>query len=155
LKTVVKKSYETMFLVDSAEAASDWDGINALLRNVLEKAGAEIVSMKKWDECKLAYDVKGKSRGTYILCYYLAEGGKIAEVEKDVRLSGRVMRVLTLTAEHMTREDMEKDTPAVRAQKQWQQDALDRKEAEDKKGTEPEKGQEAKTGVDAVDSRQV
>jgi hypothetical protein len=54
----------------------------------------------------------------------------------------------------MTKEDMEKDTPAVRAQKQWQQDSLDRKEAEDKKGSEPEKEQEAEKNFDAVDSQQ-
>ena len=111
--------------------------------------------MKKWDECKLAYDIKGKSRGTYILCYYRAEGGKIAEIERDVRLSGRVMRVLTLTAEHMTKEDMEKDTPAARVQKQWQQDTPGRKAAEDKNSPETEEQQEAKAGFDTVDSRQM
>ena len=70
METVTKVLYEAMFLVDSAEAASDWEGINQVITGILEKFDAEIVSSRKWDEAKLAYDVNGKGRGTYILCYF-------------------------------------------------------------------------------------
>ena len=119
MKTVVnKKLYEAMFLVDSAEAAGDWDGVNGTIRKILGRAGAEIVSIRKWDERKLAYDINGKSRGTYILCYFRVDGGRIREIERDVRLSERIMRVLILCAEHMSQEDIEKDTPALLVEKQ-------------------------------------
>ncbi|MHC4157980.1 MAG: 30S ribosomal protein S6 [Planctomycetota bacterium] len=111
------KLYEAMFLVDSAEATADWEGINAVIRGMLEKIGAEIISMRKWDDRRLAYEIRGKSRGTYILCYFRAEGGRIREIERDVQLSEQVIRVLILSAEHMKQEDIEKDTPVVRAEK--------------------------------------
>lgn len=113
MKTAVKKLYEAMFLVDSAQAAADWDGVVKVITTILEKAGAEIVSLRKWDERKLAYDIGRHSRGTYILCYFRAEGGTIHTIERDVRLSGRVMRVLVLNAEHLTQADIEKPTPAM------------------------------------------
>ena len=47
METVAKKLYEGLFLVDSAQAASDWDGINKAIVTVLERSDAEIVSMKK------------------------------------------------------------------------------------------------------------
>jgi small subunit ribosomal protein S6 len=118
LKTVAKKLYEAMFLIDPALAAQDWDGINQTIKTILERAEAEIVSMRKWDERKLAYNIRGRSRGTYILCYFRAGGDKIWEIERDVRLSERIMRVLVLNAEHMTQEDVEKDTPAMRLERQ-------------------------------------
>jgi len=119
LKTIVnKKLYEAMFLFDSAEAAADWDGVNGAIKKVLERAGAEIISIRKWDERKLAYEIDGKARGTYILCYFKADGGRVREIERDVQLSERIMRVLILCAEHREKEDMEKDTPAVLAEKQ-------------------------------------
>lgn len=102
------KLYEAMFLVDSGEAATDWDGINATIKNILEKAGAEIVSMRKWDERKLAYPINGKGKGTYILCYFKAEGSKLQGIEKDIQLSGRIMRALILCAENRPVEDIEK-----------------------------------------------
>jgi small subunit ribosomal protein S6 len=119
LETITKnKLYEGMFLIDSALAGSDWDGVNNTIKTILEKAGAEIVTMKKWDDRKLAYEIKGKGRGTYILCYFRADGGKIKDIENTVKLSEQIMRVLILNAEKMTAEDMEKDTPAARVEKE-------------------------------------
>ena len=104
------KLYEAMFLVDSGEAATDWDGINATIKTILEKAGAEIVSTRKWDERKLAYAINGKGKGTYILCYFKAEGGKLQGIEKDIQLSERIMRALILCAEDRPVQDIEKST---------------------------------------------
>lgn len=110
-----KKLYEAMFLIDSAEAASDWDGVNAAVKNVLERAGADIVSIRKWEDRRLAYEIGGKARGLYVLSYFRAEGSRIREIERDVQLSERIMRVLILSAEHMSKADIEKDTPAEAA----------------------------------------
>jgi len=115
LDTVVKnrRLYEGLFLVDSAEAVADWDGITTLLKNIIEKSGGEILSLRKWDERKFAYPIAGKQRGTYILCYFKLDSIKLHTVEKDMRLSERVMRLLVLKADHMTQEDMDKETPAM------------------------------------------
>jgi small subunit ribosomal protein S6 len=118
METAVKKKlYEAMFLVDSAQA-SDWDKVIAALEAVLQKADSEIVSIRKWDDRKLAYEIEGKARGTYILCYFRADGRKVQEIERAVQLSEQIMRVLILSAEAMSEEDIEKDTPAMKAEKQ-------------------------------------
>ncbi len=119
METVAKKNlYEGMFLVDSAEAGTDWDGVLGTITKMLEKAKAEIVLIRKWDDRRLAYDIRGVSRGTYIICYFRVDGQKIQDIEKSVQLSERIMRVLILNAEHMTAEDIEKDTPATKAEKE-------------------------------------
>ena len=126
METVAKKNlYEGMFLVDSAEAATDWDGMIATITKMLEKAKAEIVSIKKWDDRRLAYDIRGVSRGTYILAYFRAEGQKVQEIEKSVQLSERIIRVLILNAEKMSAEDMAKETPAARAEKEGYHEGQD------------------------------
>lgn len=104
-----KRLYEAMFLVDSALAAADWDGTLAFIENILKRADAEIVVMRKWDERKLAYDIERKSRGTYILCYFKADTQRIAGIEKDVQLSEKVMRVLILGTEKRPAEMIEQD----------------------------------------------
>jgi len=107
-----------MFLVDSAKAASDWDGVNAAINKILEKAEAEIVSMRKWDDRRLAYDIKRTGRGTYLLCYFKVDGRKIQEIEKSVQLSEKIIRVLILSTEQMVKDDIEKDTPATKSEKE-------------------------------------
>ena len=117
----MKKLYEAMFLVDSAQAASDWDGIIGAIETILKRAEAEIVSMKKWDERRLAYDIQKKSRGTYILCYFRADGQKISAIERDVKLTERIMRVLILSAETRSQEDVDKATPAEQVESRRRQ----------------------------------
>jgi small subunit ribosomal protein S6 len=99
LKTVAGKLYEGMFLVDSALAASDWQGVINTIQSILDKAGVEIVSVEKWDERKLAYGIKGKSRGTYILAYFRADGSQVAPIERAALLSEDIIRMLILCVE--------------------------------------------------------
>ena len=109
METVAKRLYEGMFLVDSAQAAADWEGTLSVLNNILQRADAEIVSMRKWQERKLAYDIDHKTRGTYILCYFNVSGDRIAGIEKDVLLSEKVIRVLVLGTEKRPAEMIEAD----------------------------------------------
>jgi small subunit ribosomal protein S6 len=145
-----KKLYEGMFLVDSARAASDWDGVNTAVRKMLEKAGAEIVSMRKWDDRKLAYDIRGVGRGTYILCYFKADGGKIQAIEKAVQLSERIIRVLILSTEQMSKEDIEKDTPAAKAEKEKQK-AGSEKQQETEPSSQDDEEEESQADRDEED----
>jgi small subunit ribosomal protein S6 len=115
LETGVKKLYEAMFLIDSAEAAKDWDGIIDLVTKMLNKIEAQIISLKKWDERPLAYSIKRCSRGTYILSYFKADGRKITELERDVLLSERIMRALILRIDHLTEEEIIKKMTEVHA----------------------------------------
>ena len=116
MSTVVKRLYEGLFLVDSGEAAVDWKGINNTIEKTLAKADAEIVSTKKWDERRLAYDIDGKSRGTYILTYFQGDPAKIGAIERAVQLSEQIMRVLIIRTDKMSAEDMEKASPLPTAE---------------------------------------
>ena len=118
METVAKKLYEAMFLVDSALAGADWDGVLATIKSILQRAEAEVVSLRKWADKRLAYEIDHKTKGTYILCYFRADGKRIGDIERDVQLSERIMRVLILNAEKQTLEGVEKDTSVMPAEKQ-------------------------------------
>jgi len=117
LETVAKRLYEGMFLVDSAQAAADWEDTLSVINNILQRADAEVVSIGKWQERKLAYDIDHKTRGTYILCYFNVDGERIAGIEKDVLLSEKVMRVLILSTEKRPAEMIEADLKTDSAEK--------------------------------------
>ena len=140
LATVTKTLYEGMFLLDTALAASDWDGVIGSIESILKRVEAEVISLRKWDERRLAYDVAKASRGTYILVYFKCDGEKIQEIEKTVQLSEKIMRVLILNAEHMTQEDIERDTPATKTEKVQE----DREAAAEVKVAEAKAADEAK-----------
>ena len=112
METAVMKLDEGLFLVDSADAAADWATTIGAVEKVLNRADAEVVSLKKWDERKLAYDLGGRSRGTYLLAYFKCGPDKITAIERDVQLSEQILRVMVLTTDRMSDDDIAKDTPA-------------------------------------------
>jgi small subunit ribosomal protein S6 len=131
LETVTKKKlYEAMFLIDSADAASDWDGVIAAITKTLERAEVDIVSITKWDDRRMAYEIKRMSRGTYILCYFRSDGQKNQEIETAVQLSEKIIRVLILCVDWMTDEDIAQDTPATKDEKEKLERAAVREAAE-------------------------
>lgn len=133
MKTAIKKLYEGMFLVDSALAASDWEGVNAAINKILDKVGAELVSIRKWNECRLAYEIDHKSRGTYLLSYFRLEGPAVATLEREVVLSDKILRVLVLSAEHMSEEDINKETPSEQEESRKKKAEIARAEAAEAK----------------------
>jgi small subunit ribosomal protein S6 len=100
------KKYEAMFLLDAGDAAAHWDKRVDEIKGVLERHGAEIIRLVKWDDRRLAYAIRHHKRGTYILCYYEAPRETNVLVERDVQLSENVLRVIIIRREKMTVEKM-------------------------------------------------
>jgi small subunit ribosomal protein S6 len=101
-----RRVYEGMFLVDSGDAAL-WDELSKHVTGILTRSGAEIVGITRWDERKLAYTVKKRKRGTYVLAFFaMANATVIGDIERDCLLSEKVLRTLVLKADHFTVADM-------------------------------------------------
>jgi len=106
-----------MFLVDSA-LASDWDAVVKTIETVLKRSDAEMVSIRNWAERKLAYEINQKSRATYALCFFRADGSAIRKIQNDVQLSEQILRVLILSTEARNEKDIEKDMHGTPDEKQ-------------------------------------
>jgi small subunit ribosomal protein S6 len=97
--------YEAMFLIGQAAAANLPDVIDHI-KEIFNRAGAELIAMKKWDERRLAYEIKKQKRGLYILTYFRAQNTSLPHIERDVNLSERILRVMILRADHLTEDEM-------------------------------------------------
>ncbi len=98
-------AYEAMFLVSQA-AAADLSGVVAHINEILSRAKATLIAMKKWDERRLAYEIKSQKRGLYVLAYFKAPNTSVAGIERDCNLSEQIMRALILRADHLTEDEM-------------------------------------------------
>jgi small subunit ribosomal protein S6 len=107
---VKTNQYEGMFLFGSG-AATEPQAAEGTVRKFIEQHGGNILVLKKWDERKLAYEVNGNKRGTYFLALFTAPGGAVAQIERDVKLSEDVLRVMILKADHVTAEEIQNHEP--------------------------------------------
>ncbi len=90
------REYEAMFLLDNNAATADYAAVSGAVDEILKKHGAELVVQEKWDERKLAYDIRGHRRGTYYLVYFRAPSSAVALINEDMRLLETVLRHLIL-----------------------------------------------------------
>jgi ribosomal protein S6 len=97
--------YEGMFLFDPA-VTTDWEAVQAELERLMKRAEARVIVMQRWDERRLAYEIRGRKRAIYALTYFEADPSKIAPLERDVQISEAVLRCLVLRADHLTEEEM-------------------------------------------------
>jgi small subunit ribosomal protein S6 len=97
--------YEAMFLMGPMGSAEPEGSIN-LCRGIVERHGGQVILIKKWDERKLAYEIGGQKRGTYIIAFFRAEGTANAGIERDVKLSEDILRVMVLKADHLNEQEM-------------------------------------------------
>lgn len=102
----MKRQYEGMFLFDPA-FAGDFKNAEDEVRRIMDRADAEILMCRRWDERKLAYEIRGRKRGVYVLTYFNADPSKIKPMERDAQLSERILRLLVLRADGITQERMD------------------------------------------------
>lgn len=103
------KTYEGMFLLDFAGA--DPNAGSEPVKAILARHNAEVLALKPWDDRKLAYEIRGKKRGLYVLAYFSLDPLLVREIEHDCKLDERFLRVLILRRDKVTPEMLAAETP--------------------------------------------
>ncbi len=88
--------YEGMFVVDSAIAERSYDEVCDEIRSTISKHGGEVVDLRKWDERRLAYEIKRVRRGVYVLVHFEAPPEAMEEMRRDFVLSDNILRQMLL-----------------------------------------------------------
>ena len=95
----MSRLYEAMFIIDSAKAKEDYAKMEAECLGCLTRHGAEIVKAVKWDDRRLAYEIKKIRRGAFILVHFNADPSSITKMERQCSLNENILRVLILLDE--------------------------------------------------------
>jgi len=99
-----------MFLFDAATVTTEAEAHEEVKR-LLDRSEAEIVLCRKWEERRLAYEIKKCKRGLYILAFFMAAPEKVVGLERDAHLSEKVLRLLVLKADWVTEDIMREMLP--------------------------------------------
>lgn len=95
------KLYEGMFLMSQSSVSAGLSNATDIVRGMLDRAEAEVITLAKWEERKLAYPIDGHKRGTFLLSLFKVTPTQIANIERDCNLSEDVVRVMMTRADHM------------------------------------------------------
>ena len=90
------RKYETFFIIDpdlpDEVVSTAEDKIRAIVTSNL----GQVITYVSWGKKKLAYPVKKRARGHYILMEYSGGPELVAELERNLRLDERVLKFITV-----------------------------------------------------------
>ena len=91
-----RRVYEVMYIVTHETADDEVTRINENLQGVIEKEGGTIVRLDNMGRRRLAYEIKRKTEGHYVLFEIEGSGSEIAELERRMRVNDAIMRFITV-----------------------------------------------------------
>jgi small subunit ribosomal protein S6 len=92
-------TYEMMLVLDPEMSKEQVDGFVEKLKQSLGDRGAEVLKVEEWGLQTLAYEIKKKNKGYYLLLYIDGDVALVSEMERTLRLMEEVLRYLTVKAE--------------------------------------------------------
>ncbi|MCE5242781.1 MAG: 30S ribosomal protein S6 [Syntrophobacteraceae bacterium] len=101
------RKYETFFIVDPDLSDEVNAAVDEKIKGVVGSNGGAVISYLPWGKKKLAYPVKKRSRGLYVLMEYSGGPELVAELERNMRLDERVLKFITVKLDD--RYDPEKE----------------------------------------------
>jgi len=104
------RRYECVVIIDPDISADDRDAVKARIQEIITQNGGEVLQVEDWGVKKLAYLIRKKAKGAYILFDYCGMGPVVAEVERFCRISDKCLKYMTVVI------DTHADPEAIKAE---------------------------------------
>ncbi|MBS1797736.1 MAG: 30S ribosomal protein S6 [Acidobacteria bacterium] len=93
---MANRLYEVMYIAVPESGDEDIAKLNEAITALVEKGGGSVAVQDGWGRRRLAYPIKKKTEGYYVLLEISGSGQEIAELERRFRVNDMVMRYLTV-----------------------------------------------------------
>ena len=95
-KLASKRTYEVMYIAQAETAEDEITKLNDGIQKLVETEGGNVVRIDNIGRKKLAYEIKRKKEGYYVLLEIEGSGKEIAEIERRFRVNDTIVRYITV-----------------------------------------------------------
>ena len=88
------RNYEIMFILSTQLSDDEKKAGVTLVEETLTKAGAVELKTEIWGDRKLAYPIKKKENGYYVLTLFQIDGTRLPEVEAKLNISELILKYM-------------------------------------------------------------
>ena len=106
------RAYETIFIVDTDVPDDDVDEITEKFTGAINDFGGRVIKIEKWGKKKLAYRVKNRTKGNYILLIFLGDRKVTIELERILKIDDRILKYLTVRVDKKRELDLLTEEPS-------------------------------------------
>lgn len=93
---MANRTYEVMYIVDPDASDENIGKLNETIGQLIEKEGGTIIRIDDVGRRKMAYPIKKKTEGYYVLYEIEGSGQEIAELERRMRVNDMIVRFVTV-----------------------------------------------------------
>ena len=90
------RRYETIYVTHPELSEEELQELQAKLNSILASFKGDLIKLEDWGAKKLSYEIRKNSRGHFFLMDYVSDVDLIRELERNLRLSDRVLRFQTV-----------------------------------------------------------
>ena len=93
------RKYETIFILDPDLEEEQAQSLIEKVKGIITQGNGEILKVEDWGKRKLAYEVKKKPKGHYILIHFLGSPALLSELERNFRVMDAVIKFQSVRLE--------------------------------------------------------
>jgi small subunit ribosomal protein S6 len=93
------RKYETIFILDPDLDEEQTQSSIEKVKRIITQTSGEILKAEDWGKRKLAYEVKKKPRGHYILIQFQGSPASLSELERNFRVMDAVIKFQSVRLE--------------------------------------------------------
>ena len=86
------RKYETIFILDPDLEEEKVQSTIEKVKGIISQNKGEILKVEDWGKRKLAYQIRKKAKGHYILLYFMGSPTLVSELERNFRVMDAVIK---------------------------------------------------------------
>ncbi|NQU03137.1 MAG: 30S ribosomal protein S6 [Syntrophaceae bacterium] len=109
------RRYETIFISTADLSSDERDGVIEKYKKIIEDLDGRIVKVENWGKRRLAYQIKKRREGVYILIDFGGEHAVIQELERNFKIDERILRYQSVKlSDKVDPEELEREIEEAR-----------------------------------------
>lgn len=128
------RSYETVIVIDSLLKSEEIDSIINKYERFISANGGKIETMERWGKKRLAYEIKKRQYGYYVLIGFQGPPTMIKPLEREYRLNESLLRYkILLVPKQLLEQKADSDIPTSESEKKDTPDTIQESEKKEEK----------------------
>ncbi len=109
------RKYETFFIADPDLPDESIAAVDNKVQSIVTSNGGEVLTYVPWGKRKLAYAIRKRTRGLYVLMEYAGGPTLVSELERNLRIDERILKFITVMLEDRFDPEKERERIALAA----------------------------------------
>ncbi len=91
------RNYEGVFIINSELSTDVSKGVVTQIQELVSKNGGRIEGLQEWGKRRLAYKIKKKQEGNYVIVNFQLDSKQTKKIEQTLRLNDNILRYLLVS----------------------------------------------------------